>query len=293
MDIRQIRYFLEVAREGSISHAAERLYITQPSLTRRMQNLESEVGRSLFIRGGRRLRLTETGELLKKRAEQITELFDKTEAELLVPAGEPSGDVFIGGGETRAMKLLTDVAAKLHADCPGIYFHIYSGDMSDISERLDKGLADFGLFIEPADLGKYEYLTLPFSDEWGIIMPSGHPLAAKESITPEDLAGVPLMRSRHSLDRSAISEWVASIPDPKPAATYNLLYNATLMAEAGIGCVLCINGIVNLTGSETLCFRPLSPAVRSGVSVAWKKDQVFSRAASLFLKYLKASIAEK
>lgn len=293
MDIRQMKYFLEVARQGGISRAAERLYITQPSLTRQMQSLESEIGRPLFIRGGRHLRLTDTGELLRKRAEEIVELFGKAESELLRPSGDIGGDVYIGGGETRAMRILTDVAAKMRSEHPGVRFHMHSGDIADVSEKLDKGLVDFGLFIEPADLDKYEHIALPFCDEWGIIVPSSHPLAKKDSVAPDDLSGVPLLRSRHSFDRSPISEWMSKVPDLNAAATYNLLYNATLMAEAGMGCVLCIDGIVNLTGNDALRFLPLSPPVCSGISVAWKKQQIFSRAAALFLEYMKETFREK
>ncbi len=280
-----MKHFLAVAREGSISRAAEYLYITQPSLTRQIQSLERETGRQLFIRGGRRMRLTETGELLYKRAEEIVALFEKTEAELLRPHGEISGDVFIGGGETRAMKILTDLAADIRVRHPDIRFHLHSGDITDVCERLDKGLVDFGLVIEPADLSKYEYVRLPVDDVWGVIMRKSDPLSEKESITQTDLEGVPLLRSRHSRDKSAVSKWINGIKNPKITATYNLLYNATLMTESGIGSVLCIDGIVN-TENSGLCFRPLSPAVRSGIYVAWKKNQVFTKAASLFAREL-------
>lgn len=285
MDIQQLKYFLAVAREGSVSRAAAYLYITQPSLTRQMQNLEKETGRQLFVRGGRRMRLTESGELLFKRAEEIVELFDKTEKELIRPYGEIGGEIFIGGGETRAMKIITDLAAFVREKYPAIRFHLHSGDMADVCERLDKGLADFGLIIEPAELDKYEYVRLPVDDVWGVMMRRDDPLAAKDCVTREDLAGVPLLRSRHSRDRSAVSKWIRGIPDAKIAATYNLLYNASLMTESGIGKAVCIDGIVNTEGSG-LCFKPLYPAVVSGIYVAWKKNQVFSKAASIFLREL-------
>lgn len=287
MDIQQMKYFLAIAKEGSISKAAELLYMTQPSLTRQVQNMEREIGKPLLIRGGKRLKLTETGESLKKRAEEIVELFGKAELELMSLNSNIGGDIYIGGGETRAMKILTDIAAKVHNDHPEIRFHLHSGDIADVCEKLDKGLIDFGLMIEPAHLAEYKHLTLPFFDEWGIILPSSHPLAQKQSISPEDLAGVPLLRSKHAADRSSISEWISRIPDQKLIATYNLLYNASLMAEAGMGCVLCIDGIINLKGNDALCFRPLEPAIHSGISVAWKQDQLLSKAASLFLEYMK------
>ena len=189
------------------------------------------------------------------------------------PYGEIGGEIFIGGGETRAMKMITDLAAFVREKYPAIRFHLHSGDMADVCERLDKGLADFGLIIEPAELDKYEYVRLPVADVWGVMM------------RREDLAGVPLLRSRHSRGRSAVSKWISGIPDAKIAATYNLLYNASLMTESGIGKAVCIDGIVNTEGSG-LCFKPLYPAVVSGIYVAWKKNQVFSKAASIFLREL-------
>lgn len=291
MELIQMKYFLAVAREESISKAADFLYITQPSLTRQIQNMEKEVGQPLFVRG-KKMRLTEAGQLLRRRAEEILALYEKTESELLHPQENVGGDVYLGGGETRAMHILLRAAQKMRTQYPDIRLHIHSGDIADVCEHVDKGLLDFGLVIEPADLTKYESLRLPFTERWGLLLSKQHPLAEKQEITPEDLRGVKLIQSRHSLPKSNVTEWYKSVAqDIEIVATYNLIYNAALMAEAEIGCVLCIDGIINTTGESKVCFRPLSPPVTAHVDVIWKKYQIFSRAAQIFLQFLREELS--
>ena len=291
MGLIQMKYFLAVAREESISRAADFLYITQPSLTRQIQNMEKEVGQPLFVRG-KKMRLTEAGQLLRRRAEEILALYEKTESELLHPQENVGGDVYLGGGETRAMHILLRAAQKMRTQYPDIRLHIHSGDIADVCEHVDKGLLDFGLVIEPADLTKYESLRLPFTERWGLILSKRHPLAEKKEIAPEDLRGVRLIQSRHSLPKSNVTEWYKSVAqDIEIVATYNLVYNAALMAEAEIGCVLCIDGLINTTGESKVCFRPLSPPVTAHVDVIWKKYQIFSRAAQIFLQFLREELS--
>ena len=291
MELIQMKYFLAVAREESISKAADFLYITQPSLTRQIQKMEKEVGQPLFTRG-KKMRLTEAGQLLRRRAEEILSLYEKTERELICPQASIGGDVYIGGGETRAMKYLLDAAQKMREQFPNIKLHIHSGDIADVCEHIDKGLLDFGLVIEPADLSRYESLRLPYREVWGLLMEKTHPLAAKESISPQDLRGIPLIQSRHSLLRSNVTEWYRSVSEElNVVATYNLIYNAALMTQSGIGCVLSIDGLVNTTGESKLCFRPLTPPVTAHVDVIWKKYQMFSQAAQIFLQFLREELA--
>lgn len=291
MELIQMKYFLAVAREESISKAADFLYITQPSLTRQIQKMEKEVGQPLFTRG-KKMRLTEAGQLLRRRAEEILSLYEKTERELICPQASIGGDVYIGGGETRAMKYLLDAAQKMREQFPNIKLHIHSGDIADVCEHIDKGLLDFGLVIEPADLSRYESLRLPYCEVWGLLMEKTHPLAAKENISPQDLRGIPLIQSRHSLLRSNVTEWYRSVSEElNVVATYNLIYNAALMTQSGIGCVLSIDGLVNTTGESKLCFRPLTPPVTAHVDVIWKKYQLFSQAAQIFLQFLREELA--
>lgn len=287
MELLQMKYFLAVAREENISKAAQQLYITQPSLTRQIQSMEKEVGCPLFERGARKMTLTQAGLLLKKRAEEILALYEKTQSEWLHPYEDVNGDIYIGGGETRAMAIIMDAAKKMTNMHRNIKINVYSGDIADVCERLDKGLVDFGLIIEPADISKYDSIKLPYTDKWGLLMPKSHPLAEKSFITPSDISGVPLIQSKHSLPESYLTEWYRTVDDVKIVGTYNLLNNAAIMAQAGLGCVLCLDGLINTTGDSELCFRPLSPVIEACVYLVWKKYQTFSKSSQLFLNFVK------
>lgn len=287
MEIRELRYFLAVAKEQSISKAAEYLFIAQPSLSKQMQNLEKEIGQQLFVRGSRKITLTETGLLLKKRAEEILDLYNKTSAEIHAPTAEVSGDIYIGGGESYAVDTVAKVAKTLQSEHPNIKFHFFSGDTEEVMTRLDKGLIDFGILVEPADLTKYEYLRLPQKDTWGVLMRKDSPLATKEYITPEDLHDVPIIRSKQTMEKNELFEWFKRDTDSlNIVATYNLLYNASLLVKEGLGYAIGLDRIINTTGDSELCFRQLKPTLETTLAVAWKKYQVFSKASELFLKTL-------
>lgn len=287
MELRELKYFLAVAREQSISKAASSLFVTQPNLSRQMQNLEKEVGQRLFIRGTRKITLTEAGRLLYKRAEEIIELYNKTETELNKPITDIRGDIYIGGGESYVMGLIAKAAHEVQKDYPNVKFHLFSSDMVAVSEKLDKGLIDFGIFIEPADLSKYDYLRLPLTDTWGVLMRKDSPLAGKKYITPEDLRDEPLIRSKHSLGKSIISDWFKKSADElNIVATYNLLYNASILVEEGIGYAVGLDKIINTSGDSNLCFVPFYPKLESRLDIAWKKYQVFTKGAEIFLKKL-------
>ncbi len=288
MEFRELKYFLAVAREQSISKAAEALYITQPNLSRQMQNLEKEIGQQLFIRGTKKITLTEAGRLLRKRAEEIIELYNQTETELTKPINDISGDIYIGGGESYVMGLIAKAAHFVQNDYPDVKFHLFSGDSGTISERLDKGLIDFGIFIEPFDLSKYEYLRLPLYDTWGVLMRKDSPLAGKEFITPEDLWDKPIIRSRQSIGKNKVSEWFGkSDEELNIVATGNLLYNMSLLVEEGLGYAVCLDKIINTSGNSNLCFRPLHPELISHLDIAWKKYQVFPKCTEIFLRRLR------
>ena len=287
MELRQLKYFLAVTREQSISKAAEALYTTQPNLSRQMQNLEKEIGQQLFTRGTKKITLTETGQLLRKRAEEIIELYNQTEAELDKPFSEVKGDVYIGGGESYAMGLIAQAIRLVQSDYPNVKFHLFSGDSATISERLDKGLINFGIFIEPFDLSRYDHLRLPLYDTWGVLMRKDSPLAAKERITPEDLWDKPLIRSRQSVGKNKISEWFIKTSDElNIVATGNLLYNMSLLVEQGVGYAGSLDKIINTSGNSNLCFRPLYPELISHLDIAWKKYQVFPKHIQIFLQRL-------
>ena len=293
MEIRVLRYFLAVAREGSITGAANFLHLTQPTLSRQIRELEEELGQQLLIRKSRRVTLTPEGMLLRKRAEEIVAMVDKAEAEFASMEDTVSGDVYIGSGETEAIRRLAEIAKVLQDDYPGICYHIYSGNAQDVTERLDKGLLDFGLLIQPADLSKYNSFNLPDRDTWGVIMRKDSPLAQKALIERADLLDVPLLCSRQAIypqqEKNEFADWFGTdFERLNIVTTFNLVYNAAVMVDAGIGYAITIDKLANTSESSNLCFRPLWPKLESGLNIIWKKYQVFSPAAELFLERLKA-----
>lgn len=284
MDIRVLRYFLAVTREESISGAAESLHMTQPTLSRQLMDLEKELGKKLLVRGNRRITLTEEGLLLRKRATEILDLVEKTEAELTAPDEVVSGDIYIGGGETDAMRLIAKIATDLQKSCPNIRYHLFSGNADDVTERLDKGLLDFGVLIEPADMRKFDYIRLPVTDTWGLLMPKDCPLAEHDFICPEDIRELPLITSRQTTVSNEFSGWLKGDYEKlNVVASYNLVYNASLMVEEGLGYALCLDKLVNTSGNSRLCFRPLKPKMEAHLDIVWKKYQIFSGAADRFL----------
>lgn len=292
MEIRVLRYFLAIAREGSITSAANFLHVTQPTLSRQIHDLEKELGKKLFVRGSHHMTLTNEGMLLRKRAEEIISMVDKTESEFASMEHIVGGDIFIGAGETDAIKLIAQVAQELREIYPQIHYHLYSGNFADVSERIDKGLLDFGVLIQPADLTKYDYINIPAKDNWGVIMRKDSPLASKQTITKDDLLHVPLLCSRQAVDqnrsKNEFIEWFGDDFDKLDiVTTFNLIYNAAIMVEAGIGYAITIDKITNTSDTSNLCFRPLHPPLHSGLNIIWKKYQVFSNAAQLFVDTLR------
>lgn len=272
MELRVLRYFLAVAREESITAAAETLHVTQPTLSKQLMDLETELGKKLFIRGRRKIILTEEGQFLRKRAQELIDLADKTEAAFQEEGEIVSGDVYIGGGETEAIRYIAKTIRRLQESCPNIRFHLFSGNGEDVTERLDKGLLDFGLFVGATELRKYDYLVLPDADIWGLLMRKDHPLAAHSHIVPEDLKQTPLLCSRQMLIQNELSGWLGYPLDRlNIVGTYNLIYNASIMVEEGLGCALTIDRLINTSGNSRLCFRPFEPGISANLVVAWKK----------------------
>ena len=291
MELRVLRYFLAVAREQSITAAAETLHITQPTLSKQLRELEEELGKKLFTRGNRKITLTEEGMFLRKRAQEIVELADKTEADFAAGVGSVSGNIFIGSGETGAVRYLGRTLYKMRSRYPGIRFHLFSGNGEDVSDRLDKGLIDFALFVGMTDLKKYDYLKLPYSHRWGLILRRDDPLAAHEAVTPEMLMNVPILCSRQALIQNELSGWLGRPFDElNLAGTYNLIYNAAIMVEEGLGCAVCIDKLLDTSGESAVCFRPFEPAIDAELFIAWKKYQFFSAAAGKFLEMLQQEL---
>ena len=289
MEIRVLRYFLAIAREGNITAAANFLHLTQPTLSRQIKDLEEELGVQLLVRKSHKVSLTPDGMRLRKRAEEIISMVDKTEAEFISSENTLSGDIYIGGGETKAMHEIADIIKELREFYPDIRFHLYSGNAADVTERLDKGLLDFGVLIQPADISKYNYIRLFEKDLWGVIMRKDSPLAGKESIKKEDLLDLPLICSRQAISPhrtgNEFSDWFGEdFEKLNIVTTFNLVYNASIMVDAGIGYAITLDNLADTSEDSNLCFRPLEPKLESGLNIIWKKYQVFSPAAELFLK---------
>lgn len=290
MELRVLQYFLAVAREQNISAAAQSLHLTQPTLSRQLMELEKELGKQLMVRGSRKITLTEDGMRLRRRAEEILELVDRTEKEVMQSDDTVSGDIYIGTGETDGVRQIVRAANQLQGSHPGIRFHIVSGDAMDVCERLDKGLLDFGILLGDMDKTKYSCMELPMKDTWGVLMRRDSPLAQRETVSPRDLWDKPLILSRQVDNKSGLYRWLRKEPSElHTVATYNLIYNASLMVDEGMGYAFTLDKLVNTAGSN-LCFRPLKPRLELGMYLVWKKSQLFSRAAELFLEQLQAQL---
>lgn len=292
MEIRILQYFLAIAREESISGAAEYLHITQPTLSRQIKDLEDEFGKQLFVRGNRKITLTEDGMLFRKRAEEIVSLVEKTESEMLSNDTFLSGDIYIGGGESKSMKIITKAVYTMQKDYPLVKFHFFSGNAEDVTDKLDKGLIDFGVLIEPTNMSKYDFIKLPTTDTWGVLMRKDNPLASLDFITHVDLKDRPIISSNQHMVRNEIAGWLGGNERRlNIITTYNLLYNATLLVEdMEDGYVLCLDGIINTTGNSPLCFKPLEPKLEVNLDFVWKKYQIFSKPAEYFLNLVQKEI---
>ena len=287
MEIRVLRYFLEVAREGSVTRAAERLHISQPTLSKQLKDLEAELGKKLFVRSSFSVRLTDEGMLLRKRAEDILDMVDKTTDEFKALGQIAGGDIRIGCAESDGIKHLARRIKAVQERYPGIRVHLYSGDTEDLAERLDRGLLDFAVIAQAVDLSKYNYLELPGADIWGVVMRKDAPLAQREAICTDDLLELPLIVSRQGLREDIPRLFGEKADRLNVTATLNLAYNGSVLAREGLGYVLTFDKLVDISRESQLCFRPLFPRLETRLYIIWKKYQVFSPAAEVLLNEMK------
>ena len=286
MEFRVLKYFLMVAREENITKAAALLHLTQPTLSRQLMQLEAELGVKLFHRSKHSIILTEDGMLLKRRAQEIVSLSDKTVQELSHKEDVLSGEIAIGCGETKNMLFLSEQIRKFQQKYPLVQFSIHSAIADDIKERIEKGILDIGLLMEPVDIGKYEFIRMPQKEKWGILVRKDSELAAKESINPKDLTNVPLIMVKRELVKNELASWFGDYYEGlQIAATYNLILNAASMVERGVGVALCFD--LGASFYEDLCFIPLAPTLETGSVLVWKKNQTLGAATSQFMRYLR------
>lgn len=292
MEIRLLKYFLAVAETGSITKASNILHISQPAISRQMQDLEYELGKQLFIRGKSNITLTNEGMLFKQRAEEIIDIINKTEQEFKDIDKQMAGNIYIGSGETHCISSIVKIMKNIQNQFPDIKYHIQSGDSADIIEKLDKGILDFGLLIQPVDVSKYNYLTLKEKDTWGLLMLKTHPLAKKEYINLQDLLNVPLITSRQLSKYITKNEkfrnyFQDAYEKINIIASVNLIYNGSIIVKEEMGCAFTLDKLVYTGIDSPFTFIPLYPALESELILVWKKNHTLSKAANMFLDNIK------
>ena len=286
MEFRVLKYFLMVAREENITKAAALLHVTQPTLSRQLIQLEEELGIKLFRRSKHSIILTEEGMLLKRRAQEIVNLSDKTIQELMRKDDILSGSITLGCGETKNMRFLSERMKKFQKQNPLVQFHIHSSIADDIKDRIENGVFDMGLLTEPVDLDKYEFIRMPQKERWGILVRNKSALANKEYIEPKDLTEVPLLMVKRELVKNELASWFGDYYEElRIIATYNLLLNAATMVESGMGAALCMD--IDMNFYKDLCFIPLAPKLETGSVLVWKKNQMLGAPTARFIEYIK------
>ena len=283
MDLRVLRYFLAVAREESMTKAAQSLHVTQPTLSKQLKSLEEELGKKLFLRHAFSIELTEEGRLLRKRAEDLLDMADKIANEFSTLDDATGGDLYFGLAESYQISFLAQEIKRFKRKYPSLHYHITSGGTEQVIERLDKGLIDFAVIVETPDYKKYDALEFPETDKWGAVVPKGHPLAAKRSVCADDLIGWPLFVSAQSWNAD-IPRWAgAKMKDLKPEGFFQLAYNGAIFAKEGLGVLLTLDRLVNTSSESELAFIPFDPPLENRMYLVWKKYQAFSLIAERFL----------
>lgn len=293
MELRVLRYFVTVAREQSVTGAADVLHVSQPALSRQLMDMEDELGKKLFIRGSRKITLTENGMILRKHAEEILSLVEKTKEEIAVSDSVVAGDVYVGSGELDEVRYIVRAAKEVRTECPHVCMHISSGDEADLRDDLDKGLIDFAVIIGDINHEKYESLAIPVHTKWGVLMKNDDKLATKKKVRTADFFQKPLIFSRSMLVEDLITEMFhKKIEELDIAATYSLLYNGSLMVEEGLGYAVCLDKIINTSGDSQLCFRPFTEQLILPMNIIWKKYQILSKASMKFIEQLKQTVQQ-
>lgn len=285
VELRTLRYFLAAAQEGNITRAADILHITQPTLSRQIMELERELGTTLMLRGKNGLTLTDDGLFFRQRAEEIVELAERLEQNFTERKSDVSGLIAIGASESVGSRLFARLIKRFSDKYPLIQFHLYNEMADNIRDRLEKGLVDVGLLLEPVDTSRYDFVRLSQKETWGILMRDDHPLAERKTIAPDEIAEYPLILPLRERVRNEILNWMRKEEkDLTIPLSYTLLSNAALMVEAGLGCAFCLDGALAIHSSPHLSFVPISPEHTTRSVLVWKKNQMFSPATALFIQ---------
>ena len=286
METRVLRYFLTVAQEENITKAAELLHTSQSNLSRQLSDLENSLGKKLFERGNRKITLTEEGMFLRKRAQEIIELTDRTENDMKTFHQSVNGTVHIGGIETCHMRLIGKSILSLSGRYPQIRYDFFSGSIAELTDMLNKSLLDFALLVAPVDMQKYNYLKLPVTDTFGILLREDCPLASQKAIRPEDIGSYPVWVANQQLGANVLSSWLRrDVESLNIISTFNLITTPAIMIDAGLGMAFTFDKLVNTKGTR-LCFRPLEPAIEAELFLVWKKHDRFTKAGEQFLQQI-------
>lgn len=291
MELRTLRYFLAVAREENMTEAANVLHVTQPTLSRQIADLERELGVELFERTNRSCVLTSDGMRLRQRAEEILSLVEQTESELGDQELGITGNIRIGAGETKAMRDVLDTFAGLQHDHPGVTIELYTGNADAVEERLERGLLDFALLLEPVNLEKYEWVRMPEADRVGVCVAADGPWGKLETVTPAELAGMPLLLSSRTSNKAMdLAAWSGGAVDPKElnvVGRFDLIGNASHLLRSGAACAMGIDHLFQVDDSSDLRFVPLDPPFEIASYLVWKKYRLRSRACEEFLQRMR------
>ena len=293
MDIRALRYFLEIAREHSFTRAALGLCVSQPALSKQMKELEEELGVELFRRRNRRMELTEAGELLRLRAADILGSVAKAKEDLQSFRNEAGGDISIGAGESDGVRLAIRAMKDFLASRPRVRLHWKTGNAETLCCLMDRGLVDFSLVYTPPDPARYESFPLPAKETWGVLAPESHRLAELDTVPPEALKGLPLIISREGL-RGDYQKWFGPMVERlNIVADYDLAANAILMAQEGMGCLLAFDKALPALEGTGLVFRPMKPRLENQLYVVWRRNQELPPAARLLIGCLSQRFSRK
>lgn len=287
MEIRVLNYFVETARQKSMTKAARKLHVTQPTLSKQLKDLENELGQKLFTRSNYNINLTPEGEILYKRAIDILTIVDKTAAEFKSMNDFNGGDLHIGCAESYGITIIAKVLKSLTKKYPNIKFHLYSGNFQTVTEKLNNGLLDFSIIVQTADTAAFNSLRLPYMNTWGILMPKDSYLADKATLSVKDISELPLIISRQGFSDEMPNELKNMQSKMNIIGTYDLLYNASLFVSEGLGYALCFSDLVDTSSESNLAFKEITPPISSPMKIIWSSNQRLSQSAELFLEELK------
>lgn len=287
MEIRVLKYFVESARNKSITKAALKLNVTQPTLSRQLKELEEELGQKLFKRSNYHINLTVEGEILYKRAIDILNMIDKTETEFKALQKFNGGDLHIGCAETIGIKIIAKLINKIRKNYPNIKFHLHSGNFFTIEEKLNKNIIDFAIVVQNIDTSSYNYINLNHNDIWGILMKRNDKLSKKEKIVFNDIFNLPLIISRQGFSDEMPNEIKEMKDKLNIIGTYDLIYNASIFVEEGLGYALCLDKLIKINNDSDLIFKPIYPEISSPLKIIWQQNQILSKTSEIFLNELK------